>query len=100
MSHAVATQDRWVMVKSSDKMWRTGEGNGKPLQHSYRENPINSMKRQKDMTVKDKLPRSVGTQYANGEEWRNNSRRNEEAEPKQKRPLFGSVWCWKESPML
>ena len=78
------TQDRWVMVESSDKTWSTGEGNGKPLQYSCLENPINSMKRQKDMTLKDELPRSVGVQYATGEEWRNNSRKNEETEPKQK----------------
>ena len=60
-----------------------GEGNGKPLQYSCLENPMNSMKRHKDMTLKDELPRSVGTQYATGEEWRNSSRKNEEAEPKQ-----------------
>ena len=72
------------MVKSSDKMWSTGEGNGKPLQYSCLENPMNSMKREKYMTLKDELPRSVGAQYATGEEWRNSSRRNEEAEPKQK----------------
>ena len=65
-------------------MWSTGEGNGKPLQHSCLENPMNSMKRQKDRTLKDELPRSVGAQYATGEEWRNNCRRNEEMEPKQK----------------
>ena len=65
-------------------MWSTGEGNGKPLQYSCLENPMNSMKRQKDMTPKDELPRSVGAQYASVEEWRNSSRRNEEAEPKQK----------------
>ena len=78
------TQDRWVMVESSDKTWSTGEGNGKPLQYSCLENPINSMKRQKDMTLKDELPRSVGAQYATGEEWRNNSRKNEETESKLK----------------
>ena len=62
----------------------TGKGNGKPLQHSCPENPMNSMKRQKDMILKDELPRLVGAQYAAGEEWTNSSRRNEEAEPKQK----------------
>ena len=72
------------MVESSDKMWSAGEGNGKPLQYSCLENPMNSMKRQKDRTLKDELPRSVGAQYATGEELRNSSRRNEEAEPKQK----------------
>ena len=72
------------MTNCSDKTWSTREGNGKPLQYSFLENPMNSMKRQKDMTLKDELPRSVGTQYATGEEWRNNSRKNEEMEPKQK----------------
>ena len=61
----------------SDRMWSTGEGNGKPFQHSCLENPMNSMKRQKDMTLKDELPRSVGDQYATGDQWRNNSRKNE-----------------------
>ena len=65
-------------------MWSTGEGNGKPLQYSCLENPMNSVKRQKDKTLKDELPRSVGAQYATGEEWRNKSRKNEKAEPKQK----------------
>ena len=65
-------------------MWSSGEGNGKPLQYSCLENPMNSMKRQRDMTLKDELPRSIGAQYATGEEWRNNSRKNEETEPKQK----------------
>ena len=85
MSHACrATQDGRVMVESSDQMWSTGEGNGKPLQYSCLENPMNSMKRQKDRTVKDELPRSVGAQYATGNQWGNNSRKNEEMEPKQK----------------
>ena len=79
-----ATQDRGVMVESSDKMWSTGEGNGKPLQYSCLENPINSMKRQKYVTLKDEPPRSVGLQYTTGEEQRNSSRRNEEAEAKWK----------------
>ena len=79
-----ATQDGWVTVESSDKMWSTGEGNGKPLQYSCLENPMNSMKRQKDRTLKDELPRSVGAQYAIGDQWRNKSRKNEEMEPKQK----------------
>ena len=69
------------MVESSDKMQSTGEGNGKPLQYPCLENPMNSMKRQKDMTLKDELPRLVIAQY---EEWRNNSRKNEETEPKRK----------------
>ena len=66
------------------KMWSTGEGNGKPLQHSSSESPMNRMKRQKDMTVKDETPRSVGIQYTTGEQQKNSSRRNEEAEPKWK----------------
>ena len=72
------------MVESSDKMWPTGEGNGKPLQYSCLENPMNSMKRQKDRTLKNELPRSVGVQYATGEEGRNNSRKNEETKSKEK----------------
>ena len=70
-----ATQDGQVMVESSDKMWSTGEGNGKALQYSCLENPMNSLKRQEDRTVKDELPRLVGTQYATGDQWRNNSRK-------------------------
>ena len=72
------------MVESPDKMWSTGEGNSKPLQYSCLENPLKSMKRQKDRTLKDELPRSVDTQYATRDQWRNNSRKNEEMEPKQK----------------
>ena len=72
------------MVERSDRMWSTGEGNGKPLQNSCLENPMNSMKRRKDRTLKDELPRSVGAQYATGDQWRNNSRKNEEMKPKQK----------------
>ena len=72
------------MVEISDKMWSTGEGNGKPRQYSCLENPMNSMKRQKDRTLKEELPRSVGAQYATGDQWRNNSRKNEKMEPKQK----------------
>ena len=79
-----ATQDGWVMVKNSDKMWSTGEGKGKLLQYSCLENPMNSMKRQKDRTLKNELSRLVGAQYATGNQWRNNSRKNEKMEPKQK----------------
>ena len=79
-----AIQDGQVMVQSSDKMWSPEEGNIKPLQYSCLENPLYSMKRQKDMTLEDELPRLVGAQYATGEEWRNDSRKNEEMEPKQK----------------
>ena len=78
-----ATQDGQVMVESSDKTCSPGEGNGKPLPYSWLENPMNSMKKQKDRTLKDELSRSVGAQYATGDEWRNNSRKNEEIEPKQ-----------------
>ena len=75
-----ATQDVEVMVESSDKTWSSGEGNGKPLQYACLENPMISMKRQKDRTLKDELPRSVGAQYATGDQWKNNSRKNEESE--------------------
>ena len=83
-----ATQDRRVMVESSDKTWSTGEGNGKPLQHSCPKNHMNSVKRQKDMILKHELPRLVGAQYDTGEEGRNCSR-EEEAESK-----------WKECPVV
>ena len=83
-----ATQDGRVMVESSDKTWSTGEGNGKPLQYSCLENPMNSMKRQKDRTLKEEHPRLVGAQNAAGDQWRNNSRKNEETEPKQKQHPF------------
>ena len=72
------------MVERSDRMWSTGEGNGKSLQYSCLENPMNSIKRQKDETLKDELPQLVGAQYAAGDHWRNNSRKNEGMEPKQK----------------
>ena len=83
-----ATQDGRVTVESSDKMWSTGEGKCKPLQYSCLESPMNNMKRQKDRTLKDELPRLVGAQHANGDQWRNNSQKNEKTEPKQKqRPV-------------
>ena len=98
-----ATQDGQVMVERSDKMLSPGEGNDKPLQYSCLENPMNSRKRWKDMILKDELPRSVGAQYATGEEWRNSSRRNEETKPKQKQlpPVDvtghrSKVQCYKE----
>ena len=84
-----ATQDGRVMVENSDKTWSSGEGNGKPLQYSCLENPMNSMKRQKDRTLKDELSRSVDAQYATGDQWRNNSRKNEEKESK-----------WKQHPVV
>ena len=79
-----ATQDGWVMVESWNKTWSTGEVNGKPLQYSCLENPMNSMKRKNDRILKEELPRSLGAQYAAGDQWRNNSRKNEGMEPKQK----------------
>ena len=79
------------MVERSDRMWSTGEGNGKPLQHSCLENPMNSMKRQNDRILKEELPRSVGPQHGTGDQWRNNSRKNEEIEPKQKQHLVVDV---------
>ena len=79
-----ATQDGRVMVERSDRMWSTGEGNGKTLQYSFLENPINSMKRQNDRILKEELPRSLGAQYVTGDHWRNNSGNNEGMEPKQK----------------
>ena len=95
-----ATEDRQIIVESSDKMWSTGEGNGKPLQYSCLENPLNSMKRQKDRTLKDEFPRSVGAKYATGDQWRNNSRKNEEMQ--KHHPVVdvtgdgSKVWCCKE----
>ena len=77
-----ATQDRWVMVERSDRMWSSGEGNGKPHQYSCLESPMNNMKRQKGRTLKNELPKSAGAQYATGDQWRNNSRKNEGMEPK------------------
>ena len=79
-----ATQDSRVMVERSDRMWSTREENGKPLQYSCLENPMKSMKRQNDRILKEELPRSGVAQYATGDEWRNNSRKNEGMEPKQK----------------
>ena len=81
------------MVERSDRMWSTGEGNGKPLEYSCLENLMNSMKRQKHRTLKEELPRSVGAQYATGDQWRKNSRKNEEMEPKQKQHLLMDVTC-------
>ena len=88
------------MVERSDRMWSTGEGNGKPLQYSCLEDPMNSMKRQNDRIPKKELPRSLGAQYAIGDQWRNNSRKNEGMEPKQKqypvpfcrRSTLGFLW--------
>ena len=79
-----ATQDGQVTVERYDRMWSTGEGNGKPLQYSCLENPMNCMKRQKDRALKYELPRLAGAQYVTGDQWRNNFRKNEGMEPKQK----------------
>ena len=79
------------MVESSDKTWSTGERNGKPLQYSCLENPMNSMKRQNDRILKEELPRSLGAQCATGDQWRNNSRKNEGMEPKKKPHLIVDV---------
>ena len=87
----VATQDGQVVVESSDKTWSTGEGNGKPLQYSYLENPTNSMKSQKDKTLKEELPGSVGAQYATGDQWRNNSTKNEETSQSKNNT---QLWMW------
>ena len=85
LNHAQgATQDGRVMMERSDRMWSTGEGNGKPLQQSCLENPMNNMKRLNNRIVKEELHRSAGAQHATGNQWRNNSRKNEETEPKQK----------------
>ena len=81
------------MVESSARMWSTGEGNGKPLQYCCLENPMNSMKRQNDSILKEELPRSVGAQYATGDQWKNNSRKNEEMKPKQKQYPVLDVTC-------
>ena len=85
-----ATQDGRVMVERSDRTWSIEKWNGKPLQYSCLENPINSMKRQNDRILKEELPRSVGAQYATGDQCRKNSRKNEGMEPKQKQhPVVG-----------
>ena len=98
-----ATQDGRVMVERYDRMWSTGEGNGKPLQYSCLVNPMNSMKRQNDRIPKEELPRSLGAQYATGDQGRNNSRKNEGMEPKQEKyPIVdvagdrSKVQCCKE----
>ena len=82
----------FLLVERPDRMWSTGEGNGKPLQYSCLENPMKSMKRQNDRILKEELPRSVGAQYATGDQWRNNSRKNEGMEPKQKKNT--QLWMW------
>ena len=83
-----ANQDGRVMLESSDKKWSTGEGKGKPHRYSCLENSMNIMKSKKDRTLKDELPRLVGAQYATGDQWRNNSKKNEEMEPRQNNILL------------
>ena len=102
-----AIHDGQVTVESSYKMWSTGEGNGKPFQYSCLKNPMNSMKSQKDRTLKDELPRLVVAKHATGDQWKNNSRKNEETEPKQKQhPVVNvtgdgsKVLCCKEQYCL
>ena len=87
-----ATQDGQVMVERSDRMWSTGEGNGKPLKYPCLENPMNSMKRQKDRTLKYELPKSVAAQYASGDQWRNNSTKNEGIESA--KTTHSCEWDW------
>ena len=98
-----ATQGSRAMAETSDRIWSTGERNDKPLQYSCLENPMNSIRRQNDRILKEELPRSVDAQYATGDQWRNNSRKNERMEPKQKQyPVVDvtgdgrKVWCCKE----
>ena len=100
-----ATRDKWVMVENSDKKWSTGEGNANYFSLLALRTPwtVWKGKRQKDVTLTDELPRSVGVQYATGEEWRNNSRKNEEMELKQKQHTVVDVMgdrrkvrCYKE----
>ena len=107
MAHSFTELGKGHVSESSDKTWPSGEGNGKALQYSCLENPMNSVKRQKDRTMKDKLPRLVDVQYATGDQWRNNSRKNEETEPKQKHhPVLdvtgdgSKVQCYKEQYCL
>ena len=86
------TQDGWVMVERSDRIWSTGEGNGKPRQYSCLENCMNSMKRQNDRVLKEELPRSVGAQYATGDQWRNNS--HLKGVHWKDWWSWNSPWCW------
>ena len=80
-----------ISCLTTDRMWSTGEGNGKPLEYSCLENPENSMKRQNDRILKEELPRSVGSQYATGDQWRNNSRKNEGMDPNKNNT---QLWMW------
>ena len=89
-----------LVITFLDRMWSTGEGKGKLLQYSCLENPMNSMKRQNDRIMKEALPRLVGAQYATGDQWRNNSRKNERMEPKQKQYPAVDWQVIEASPML
>ena len=86
-----ANQDGQIMVERADRMWSTGEGNGKPLRYSCLENLMNSMKRQNDRILKEELPRSVGAKHATGDQWRNNFTKKEGMEPKQKQYPAGDA---------
>ena len=90
-----ATQDGWNMVESSNKTWSPGEGNDKPLQYSCFKNPMKNIKRQKDRTLKDELPRWVDAQYATGDQWRNNSRKDGDGAKAKTTPGCGCDWWWK-----
>ena len=95
MHKSIFKKPNWkLVVNICTKMWSTGEGNGKPLQYSCLENPMKSMKRQNVRTLKEELPRSVGAQYATGDQWRNNSRKNEGMEPKPKKKKNTQLWMW------
>ena len=91
-----ATQEGQVMVERSDRIWSTGQGNGKPFQYSYLENPMNSMKRQNDRILKGELPGWVGAQYPTGDQWRNNSRKNANTLATSCKELthWKRLWCW------
>ena len=92
LNHALWGHPRRLMVERSDIMWSTGEGNGKQLQYSCLENPMNTMKRQNDRILKEELSRSVGAEYATGDQWRNNSKKNEGMESKQNDTSCGCDW--------
>ena len=87
----ISSQEEWVMEEISDKTWSTGEGKGNPLQYSCLENLMNSMKRQNDRILKEQFTRSISAQYATGDQWRNNSRKDEGMKPKQKQY---QLWMW------
>ena len=85
------------MLERSDRMWSTGKGKGKSLQYSCLENPMNSMKRQKYRTLKDELLQSVGAKYATGDQWRNNSKKNEGMDQSKNKWRFVTLYRRQES---